>query len=251
LTANCVVTRDGKPVMVDGHQMPLWRMVMLPREQAEVLDTWNVVGLCGTGSNDVLIKDVFVPNHHTLDFFNGEPCVSAPVYRSFVAQAGLILAALAIGMARGALADIVALTRTRKQRMLAATDMSGSELLQLRIGQSQAALEALTLALHNKARDYVAGASDLPIGPAQMEHPLVVSCSAMAHWIVGRAKEVVDMAYDAGGGTSVHRSSTLQRRFRDMHTLTSHVNLSESQPIKLGKGIIDGIIPPLWALPES
>jgi len=241
LMVNCVVTRGGQPVLsADGAGPPLWRSMIFPHAQAKVIDTWNVVGLCGTGSNDVVVENLFVPEKWTLDFFSGEPCVPRPVFKSFVAQAGLILASLAIGIARGALKDIVALTKTRKQRMLAATDMSGSELMQMRLGEAQSALDAITMSLKGQAREYVARASELPAGPAQLGHPLILSCGSMATWIVARAVEIVDMAYAAGGGSSVSKSSAIQRRFRDIHTLTSHVNLSETMAIRYGQGLLDG-----------
>ena len=246
LMVNCIVTVNGEkqflPAHGDGPAQPMMRTVVFPKETsgAEVVDVWNVTGLCGTGSNDIVVKDLFVADDHSLDFFSGEPLVPAPVYKSFVGQAGLILAAIAIGIARGALADIVELSQTRKQRVMATSNMMDSELLRHRLGESTIALEAITKILHAKAREFVAGANDLPEGPAQINDPLIVSCGAMGAWITARAAEIVDTAYAAGGGTSVWRTSTLQRRFRDMHTLTSHAVLSEARTIGYGQLVLDG-----------
>lgn len=246
LTAHCVLLEDGKPVRAPGQEAgpPLMRMAIIPRDAAEIIDTWHVSGLCATGSNDFATKDLFVPDARMLDFFGGAPCVDAPVYRSYLAQAGLMMAALAIGIGRGALGDVLDLTQARKQRMFAAKSMAQSEIVQLRVGTGQITLEAAMIALQAKAREYVDRAGELLPGPAQLRHPVVLSCSAIGSWAVAQAARTVEAAYDAGGGSSVWRSATLQRRLRDIKTLTSHIQTSEAAFVNLGKALIDGALAP-------
>jgi alkylation response protein AidB-like acyl-CoA dehydrogenase len=243
LLVTCVVTQNGKPMSASGNGdtgasaaggPPLTRTMVIPADQAEVIDMWRVAGLCGTGSNDLVVKDVFVPEARSLDYM-GSSFLPSPHYRSFTGQAGLILAAIAIGIARGAINDLIALSKSRKQRALASSRMIESEMLQNRIGRSQIVVEALNQALHQKCAELMAGADGIPAGVAQAAHPLVLGCGATAAWIAEECAKLVDVAYNAGGGSSVWLTSSLQRRFRDMHVLTSHAFLSEAHATRYGQ----------------
>ena len=59
------ITRGGLVPAADGKGPPEYRTFLLPRSDFEVLDTWNTMGLKGTGSNDIVVKDVFVPEYRT------------------------------------------------------------------------------------------------------------------------------------------------------------------------------------------
>src|SRR5271169_3694755 len=63
----CTVIEDGAP-SVDINGVPETRQCFLQLQQCEILDTWYTTGLCGTGSNDLVIRDVFVPEEHTFSF---------------------------------------------------------------------------------------------------------------------------------------------------------------------------------------
>ena len=57
----------GGPVFKDGRAVD-FVSYLIPREDYQIDDVWNVVGLRGTGSNTVVVKDVFVPTHRVLSF---------------------------------------------------------------------------------------------------------------------------------------------------------------------------------------
>src|SRR6202007_166654 len=102
LFAGCVL--DGRPVVVT-----------LPTERLQILDTWHTLGLRGTGSNDAVADDVFVPDTRVLSIFDG-PLIDRPLYRfpPFGFFAACITAA-AMGNARAAIDDFVELAATTKR----------------------------------------------------------------------------------------------------------------------------------------
>lgn len=228
LLGNCVV-RDGgtpRPGRIEGR--PEIRAVVVPRDEATVLVTWRTSGLRATGSNDVVIEDVFVPFERSFDFADAEPSLANPVYRAFGVQGGLDLAAVALGIAQGALDDVTALARSGKRRLWAPASLAEQPLFQHQLGEADVTLLAARRTLHAQAEAFVADVAALPSGPAMVLHPLATECRATATWVARTAARVVDAAYQAGGGTSLHESCPLQRRFRDVHTLTQHAILGEA-----------------------
>ena len=81
---------------------PETRMMLLPAEVATIFDTWSVVGMCGTGSNDFVVEDVFVPSEDSLSVLD-PPQESGPLYhpRLFFVVLWTSNAANALGIARG------------------------------------------------------------------------------------------------------------------------------------------------------
>ena len=63
----CTIFADGAQ-RVDGNGVPATRQCFLRLSQCEIVDTWYTTGLCGTGSNDLAVRDVFVPEEHTFSF---------------------------------------------------------------------------------------------------------------------------------------------------------------------------------------
>src|ERR1700757_643174 len=101
LFAGCVL--DDRPAVV-----------AMPTEELQILDTWHTLGLRGTGSHDTVADEVFVPDSRVLSIFDG-PSINRPLYRfpPFGFFAACITAA-AMGNARAALDDFVALASAKK-----------------------------------------------------------------------------------------------------------------------------------------
>jgi len=94
--------------VADGRVPPL-RMMVLPRVDVELKDTWSVSGLCGTGSHDFVVNDAFVPAESSFSVF-GETNLPGPIYRiPELSGSALAFASVAIGIAQGALDEIAAM----------------------------------------------------------------------------------------------------------------------------------------------
>ena len=77
---NCIVLDDGKPRM-NSNGIPEMRLLMVPAENAEIISTWDAVGLRGTCSDDIAFGEQFVPERRAADIFAGASAVDSPLYR--------------------------------------------------------------------------------------------------------------------------------------------------------------------------
>jgi alkylation response protein AidB-like acyl-CoA dehydrogenase len=90
--------------------VPPLRVALFRADEIEIEDTWSVSGLCGTGSHDVVANDVFVPTDRTFALLSAEPCLADPLVRMpLPSPYALQMASGALGIAQGALDDILAL----------------------------------------------------------------------------------------------------------------------------------------------
>src|SRR5204863_9672385 len=119
----CVVYEDGKPRML-REGVPDVLTMYFPREAITLHDNWYAFGLCGSGSCDMTIKDLHVPDGHTLSMISGKLYSNGPLYRfPLFGLLAIGCAAVALGIARGAIEDIRELagakTPTLSRRTLA------------------------------------------------------------------------------------------------------------------------------------
>jgi alkylation response protein AidB-like acyl-CoA dehydrogenase len=235
MVCSCVIREKGIPRTTASGE-PEVRMVVVPRSDARVLDTWHVNGLRATGSNDVVIEDAIVPDGYTLELMAGEPSIPNSIYRGAMVQGALHLAAVAVGIAQGALDAVVAQIRTTP-RAANTTRAAELPLLHFRLGEADTRLRAARALLYSQARAFVENIDSLPRGGAQLAHPLTVACVSAAAWIANEAARLVDIAYHAGGGAALRDSSPLQRRLRDAHTVTQHVILSDAMVSRQGAAL--------------
>lgn len=221
---HCVVD-DG---VVDDREPPL-RMMVLPRSAFDIKDTWSVSGLCGTGSHDVVADGAFVPDE--LSFALGsEPSVDVPPLRvPEVTRAAIQLASVAIGVARGALDEILALALD-KIPAFAEEPLASNPLFQYQFGEAETQLRAARTALHAEADIVWATAlAGAPLTPEDRAH-----VRGATTWVAKTAATIVTTAYQAGGSSSIHTSNPLQRRLRDAHALTQHLTMKADTFTKVG-----------------
>jgi alkylation response protein AidB-like acyl-CoA dehydrogenase len=198
--------------------VPPLRVVLFRADEIEIEDTWSVSGLCGTGSHDVVADDVFVPTDRTFALLSAEPCLADPLVRMpLPSPYALQMASGALGIAQGALDDILALA-SDKVPLFAGASLATNPLFQNQLGQADAGLRAARSLVYGEAAE--AWATALAGDPFTTEQRARIRGSAT--WACDTAAAVVGMAYRAGGGSSLYRSNPLQRRFRDVHALTQH-----------------------------
>lgn len=194
------------------------RTVVFPVAEVTVEDTWSVSGLCGTGSHHFNVDDVFVPAARTCATMEAEPCVDVPLVRiPPVSLFALSITGIAVGIARGALDDILALAG-RKTPLLATRPLADNPLFQYELATADTDLRAARVLLDGEAG--AAWATAVSRAPFTLEQRARIR--ATAAWATARATAVVDFAYHFGGGTALFAASSLQRRMRDIHALTQH-----------------------------
>jgi alkylation response protein AidB-like acyl-CoA dehydrogenase len=193
-------------------------MAVFSPDQVVIEDTWDVSGLSGTGSHHFHVDDVVVASDRTLVPFVDEPCIDAVVARiPPPSLLSLNIASIALGIGRGALDDIVELA-TAKTPLLAGSILARNGHFQFELANADIALRAARALLYESAE--AAWASVASGSPLSLEDRARIRAAAV--WATNRAREAVSTAYRAGGGSSVYRSSPLQRRLRDVNVLTQH-----------------------------
>jgi len=211
------LVRDGEPERLPNGQ-PRTVMVLMPVAEVSVLDTWHVSGLCGTGSNDFAVHDLFVPAERVVDL-RARPYAAGALHAfpQFTLLA-MGIAAVALGLGRAAIDELIGLASSKTpegggrplaQRPTAQADVARAE-ASLRSGRAFFH-EAVAAAWASATAD-----DGVPLA-ARRDVRLATTHAVQA------AVRAVDLCYDLGGGTSVYRRSPLQRVFRDVHTLTQHV----------------------------
>ena len=218
----CAVVRDGELERARSGA-PRSRMMIAPADSIEFFDTWHASGLCGTGSTDFAMNDLFVPERRAVGL-GSDPPLSRPLYA--FPQFGLLamgIAAVAMGLARAAIDELVSLaggktpqgsSRSLAMRPAAQSDVARAEAL-LRSARSFY-YEAIASA-------WDAARADGRIGTEQRRDIRLATTHATR-----ASAAAVDLMYELGGGTSVYRRSPLQRIFRDVHVATQHMMVGAS-----------------------
>ena len=197
---------------------PQLRIAVFSPDQVVIEDTWTVSGLCGTGSHHFHVNAVVVPAERTLDPMADAPSLDAPIVR--VPVPGLIalaVASVAVGAARGALDDIVALA-AGKVPLLDSRPLAANPTFQLELATADTDLRAARALIYETAEAAWAAATDA--AEFTLQHRARIRAAAV--WATDRAADVVRAAYRAGGGGSIYAASPLQRRLRDIDALTQH-----------------------------
>jgi indole-3-acetate monooxygenase len=230
LVGNCLVTKNGHPRSGPIPDAPETRFVLFRTEQAQILDTWFVSGLRGTGSNDIAVEGIHVSEEDTFEPFFGLPSVPGPLYVSAVPQFSLHVASVGLGIAQHAIDDIIALAGNQKRRLFAQAALADTPLLQHNLARAETSLRAARALLESEAESFWAGVDSGRV-PAVAER---TRPAATGSWVVAAAAAVVDTCYAAGGGTALYDASPLQRHLRDIHTLTQHISVADGWLTRAG-----------------
>jgi alkylation response protein AidB-like acyl-CoA dehydrogenase len=208
---------DGSPRLGPNGKPIEQRTMFFPKSKATIIDTWQVVGLRGTGSDDYAVKDLFVPAAYSFTReSNDDRRETGPLYRfSIFNMFGLAFCAVALGIARSMLDDFVALAKGKKAHS-SGKPLAENNFVQTQIGLSEARLRAArAFVLDSYGRLYQQAAAGSTISFDQRLATRGATCFA-----IHEAREVGDFAYHAAGANAIFEKNTFERRFRDLHTVT-------------------------------
>ena len=199
------------------------RLHLLPRDDVEFLDVWQVSGLRGTGSFSFRVADLFVPATRTmrLDVAPREP---GPIY---VIPQGLLFACgfgcVALGVARAGLDTTIELCSDKRPRF-GTRPLCEDPVIQRQIGMAEAKWRAAKAFLYDSAG--TVWHSVKATGRITMEERIALRMAG-TH-AIRQAAEVVDIAYNLSGSTAIFADHAIQRRFQDIHVITQQVQGRES-----------------------
>ncbi len=225
LTALVPIKRNGE--RVDGLT---W--VLLPREDFEIVDDWNTVGLRGTGSKTIVIEDAFIPAHRVVDFqavetgtapgreVNTHPMYGAVSSANFTAA----MSAPAIGAARGFVESVLERHQAKARSVVGETNNpyigDGLTTTLARLADSAATVEAMhSMSLIDAQRFATAPAKD--VSPEERARLRRNSAFTAQH-----ARRAANVLWEECGGSGLLESSILQQLWRDTNGAAAHHGLT-------------------------
>jgi 3-hydroxy-9,10-secoandrosta-1,3,5(10)-triene-9,17-dione monooxygenase len=216
----------GGLVLNSDGQVVDFRTFMVPRRDYTIEDVWNTVGLRGTGSNDIVVEEVFVPEAFTLSmsdtgrcFGPGQEVNTSELYKlPFHSVFTMTISTPIIGMAYGAYAEHVEMQQKRVRAAYLAEKTANDPYASVRIARAANEIDsAWVLQMHNlrELQECVARGQKIPLQlRLKVRRDQVIASE--------RGIRAIDMMFEASGGRALSEGTYLQRAWRDAHAGRVH-----------------------------
>ncbi len=205
------------------------RIFLLPASDYTVIDTWHVIGLSGTGSKDVAVDDVFVPDYRTLAAkeITGGPTPGSQVNPAVLYQLPAVslfafcIAGVSLGIAQGAIDYFMQTMRTRTS-YYTGRNLADFVTLQIHLAEATAVTDAARAVM----------LSDCEEATRIVGEGGLVSLEQRARYrrdgayAASFCTRAVDLLFQATGGGAIYARNPLQRAFRDIHAANAHYMLN-------------------------
>jgi 3-hydroxy-9,10-secoandrosta-1,3,5(10)-triene-9,17-dione monooxygenase len=219
------VLLGGLVFNADGNVVD-FKTFMVPRKDYTIVDVWNTVGLRGTGSNDIVVDDVFIPEAFTLSMGETGQCRgpgqaqnTSDLYKlPFHSVFTTTICTPIIGMAMGAYAEHVDMQQKRTRAAYLGEKASLDPFAAVRIAKASSEIDAAwALTMQNIREEEALVAKGEPI-------PLGLRLKVRRDQVLGsqRAIDAIDALFEASGGRALAEGTYLQRAWRDAHAGRVH-----------------------------
>jgi len=224
-----VCASDGSPVL-DANGQPRRLLAIWPADQARLIDTWDGLGLRGTGSGDFEISDLFVPDDQVNPGFYGKPIYDRALFRmKEMPEVGH--GAHALGIASAALESFVHSVNTKplpgSTRHMAMGHMQAH---QIAFARADVLVRAARALLYETVRAAYEDAGTRPELPLELR----VRLREANIFAVRAAKEAVGLIFEMAGSSGVYRGRPIEKAFRDINTAANHTNYVETAYTAIG-----------------
>jgi indole-3-acetate monooxygenase len=213
MACGCIVYEHGKP-RLNRRGEPHIRVMLVPVSKVTIVDVWDTTGMRGTGSNDYIVDNVFVPFEESPSMAEPPRC-GAPLY-AFPQMYLVSHAGVPLGIARSALDFVIDLSRRKEiaPGKLIREDTQAQET----IAWAEAHLGAARAFVYSTLEDLWATLSqgDKPTVRQRANYRLMITYSHQA------AKQLISKLYDLAATSSIFRTSRLERDMRDIITACQH-----------------------------
>ena len=215
---------DGRPVQL---------LCVFPAAQAEIIDTWHTMGMCGTGSHDIAVKELFVPSHRVGVVRPLEKLPKAfdsPLYRMTLWFPTVTLAAPALGNARAAIDAPVELG-SKKTPAYTGSTVAARSSAQMQLGEAEALLGAARAYVYES----VAAAWQTVEGGQFLSQREKIAIQLATSHAIRSSAQAVELVHQAAGTSAIRREQPFERHFRDAHVITQHAFGSMNRFESVGK----------------
>jgi 3-hydroxy-9,10-secoandrosta-1,3,5(10)-triene-9,17-dione monooxygenase len=205
------------------------RFALVHRSQYEIIDTWHAVGLSGTGSKDVEIRNLFVPEFRTISArsMNGKPHAGStvnpsPLFRlPMLALGPYVLSGVMLGCAQGAYDTVVGAARTRNATTTG-QPFGASQAVQIKVAEASVRIDTAEVLMRRACEHAMAAAR----AGTDAVHEDKLRYRRDAFFSARLCLEAVDILMGIAGSSGLYLSGPMQRLFRDAHAANAHVMFS-------------------------
>jgi len=213
VTCGAIIHENGEPRRHGRH--PEFRVLLVPTSKIQIIDVWDTTGMRGTGSNDFVVDNVFVPLSDSTTMME-KPYTPGPLY-SFPPLFLVPHAGVPLGIARNAL-DFVEQLTLEKKMIPHNRPMREDPVIQETIATCEAQLGAARAYVYDSLEDLWATLckGDPPAPRQRATYRMMMTYAHQA------AKSLISALYDMAASSAIFRSSRLDRDLRDIMTACQH-----------------------------
>ena len=234
-----MVYEDENTRATDENGRPVLRTMLMRKSDIKPIDTWQVLGLRGTGSDDYEANDYFVPEGFTTwrdyqpDRHEFGPLYSIPLLTIY----GMLFSSLALGIARTTLDDFIELAKVKRPH--GGAPLAENAVIQSGVATSNAQLLSSRIFLRDVVAEHwgVLSANETPSLDLRARLRLAIT------WSMNQAREAVNFAFQAAGTNAIFEENPFERRFRDIHTVSAQGQSHVSNYEPVGMAFL-GMTPP-------
>ncbi|MFT0174922.1 acyl-CoA dehydrogenase family protein [Paraburkholderia mimosarum] len=235
----CVMSEGGRLLLGPAGDAgpPLVRGVALPASAWHIEDTWHASGLRGTGSHHIALQNVIAPEANFFDFPAGASCEPGPLYQAWRHLQSVLIGAVCVGIAEGALSDVAELAQSGRQQLRAPARMRDSEMLQGELGRIEADVRAARAAMQVQAESHWRHA----LADTLNSQALYSEGIQTGIWIATICSRAAHACFTLAGGAAVYESSPLQRRLRDIQAAAQHAMVHQRHYAEAGRMLLERV----------
>ncbi|HUF82310.1 MAG TPA: acyl-CoA dehydrogenase family protein [Burkholderiales bacterium] len=207
-----------------------WRLCIVPKTDYRIIDTWYAMGMVGTGSKDIEVEEVFVPERRALALARcrgglehpGAALNDGPLFRvPIVASAGHPLSATALGAAEGAFELVQHSFRTRVGTYTGAK-VGDFQAVQIKLAEARVLIDSATHLMRQSALGFEKYADEnrLPDIPTKLRW------RAQNAFAVRQARQAAEVLWSCYGANAIYTRDPFQRYMRDLMAINQHFSFS-------------------------
>jgi 3-hydroxy-9,10-secoandrosta-1,3,5(10)-triene-9,17-dione monooxygenase len=218
-------------VTVYENETPVdWRLCVVPKSDYKVIDTWYAMGMVGTGSKDIEVKEIFVPERRALELTKcrggldhpGAKLNSGPLFRvPIVASAGHPLSATALGTAEGAYEHVRDVFLKRIGTYTGAK-VSDFQAVQVKLARARCLIDSARHLMRESSIAFQDFAEDSSVPDLETK----LRYRAQNAFAVAQAREAVETLWSFYGANAIYTRDPLQRYLRDVQAASQHFSFN-------------------------
>lgn len=214
----------------DGKTPFDWRLCLVPRSDYEIIDTWSAMGMAGTGSNDIAVNELFVPERRALQLqrcrggfehpgaaLNRSPLYGVPI----VAGSSHPLAPAALGAAEGAYELFVA-SMAKREGTYTGARIADFQAVQIKVGRARCLIDTARHLLRQSAIELQAAGERKDASSLEAK----LRCRAHSAFAVNQSREAVETLWSCYGAQGLYSRDPLQRHLRDVLAVNQHFSFN-------------------------